>query len=385
MFRSKVDNFIKRFEKKFVVQNKILIFRENLKQNLEIFRNLLPDKHIWIVLKSNAYGHGIVQVAEVCKNLDIEYLIVDGYFEALKVWKVSPKQKVLTIGYIDPVNLKNLDLKKVALTVYDKESIQELGRIGRKVKIHLKINTGMNRQGIEPCEIGEYLKEVVKYKNIELEGLLSHLANADENNDEFTDKQEEVFCDVLDKVQRSGFSPKFIHLGATAGSLKTKDIRINTIRLGLGFYGHNPYQETDKKFELLKDLKPALRMESRIVKTRRVKSGEKISYNLTHEVKNDTNIAVLPLGYYEGLNRKLSNIGFVKFRNKFFPIMGRVCMNLTIINTGEESLEIGSRVIVVSEINSDKNSVENICKDAQTIPHRFLVELSESVRREIRN
>ncbi len=380
ILRKLTTKLFQTFERDFSTLNRIEVSRDAILHNYDLFQGLLPDFQIWPVLKANAYGHDIKTVSSIVKERDFEYVILDGYFEALKVWEVSD-HKVLLIGYMHPLNLKNIDFSKVALTVYDVDTIKALGQLKREVKIHLKVDTGMNRQGIEVSDVVSFIKEIQKHPHIKLEGILSHFADADGENDRYTDIQKKRFSEVIGLVKNLSPETKYFHLGATAGSLKTKNMDANAVRLGFGLYGFNPLSKKDPLYQKLKDLKPALRFISKLINVKEISKGEKVSYNCTFEAPRDMKIGVLPLGYYEGLDRRLSNNGFVKYKGRFLPIIGRVCMNLTVVDLIDTGAEVWDEVEVISGISEDKNSIESIAKTCGTIPYEVLVKLSESVRR----
>ncbi|MBN2101042.1 alanine racemase [Candidatus Dojkabacteria bacterium] len=380
--RSKLNNFLKRFERKFQTLNLIEISRSNLLHNYDLFSSLLPGYSIFPVLKANAYGHGIAQITEILKERQPDYFIVDGYFEALRVWEIS-KQPVLLIGYVHPSNLKDLDFHNLALTVYDMETIKELERLGRKVRIHLKIDTGMNRQGIENKDIPHFIKEINKAQNLELEGVLSHLADADSTDNSYTQKQLEYYRKAHKIVEEMSGEIRHSHLSASAGAIKTKDPTTNSVRIGMGLYGINPYEPKDPFYKKLEDLKPVLTLKSTIIHTKEIKKGDAVSYNCTFKAKRKTRIGLLPLGYYEGIPRNLSNKGFVRWEKKYLPIIGRVCMNLTIVDLTDTAAKKFDKITVVSPVASDKNSIQSIANQSATIPDDIFVHLNENIRRAI--
>lgn len=362
--------------------NIIKINSQNLLANYDLIQNLKPECQIWPVVKSEAYGHGLKQIAIILKQRKFDYLIVDSYYEALKIWEVS-NQPVLIMGQIRPENFAFMKWKKVTIMVQDRETVKELGKLKKKVKIHLKINTGMNRQGIEFGEIESVIKLIKQYKNIEIEGIFSHLADADNYKNNYTTDQLKIFKKAIEMVEKMGINLKYCHLAATAGTLKINDPKINVLRLGIGLYGFNPLDKSDKNFKKLKFLKPVLKMNSVLIKVRELEMGEKVGYNCKFEVKEKTMIGIMPVGYFEALDRRLSNNGFVKYKNKIYPIIGNICMNMVIVNLGKVKGKLFDEVEIISDKTEDKNSISNMAKICKTIPYEILVKLNESIRREI--
>lgn len=370
MLRQKINKLLKNFESDFKPLNLIEISRSSILHNYDLFQKKSPGVHIWPVIKSNAYGHGIKQITEILKDRSFDYFIADSFYEVLKIWEVK-KRPVLLIGSILPENFSKLDLNNLTLTIQNLESLLALGKLSRRSKIHLKVNTGMNRQGIEPNEIPTFLEWLKKYSQIELEGIFSHLADAE--NDQNTQKQYKIFRSVIDQVKSLGVYPKYFHLAATYGSVKIKDPDINAIRLGLGLYGYGPHSS----------LQPALRFTTCLTKVRSLKKGEKVGYDFTYTATENTNIGIVPVGYYEGLDSRLSNRGFVKYKDRYYPIIGKVCMNLSLVNFEKTVPKLYDQVEIISPNYKDKNSIPSIDSICQTIPYEFLVHLSESVRRHI--
>lgn len=372
---------VRKLEQMFDVLNLIEVSRSTILDNYYFFQKLHPDKQIWPVLKANAYGHGIKQVAKILQDKKCHYLVVDSYYEALQIWEVNPKQKVLLVGATLPGNFQHMKLSRLAIAVYDKDSIKTLGSLNKKVKIHLKINTGFNRLGIKPDQLDDFLKLIKKHENLELEGVSSHLADADGENDRFTISQKKKFTQVLSLLESKGVKLKFIHLAATAGSLKINDLNTNAIRLGIGLYGYNPVHSKNNDSQKLAELKPALRFTSRLINIIELKKGDKVGYGLSFTAPKDMTIGVVPVGYYDLFDRKLSNKGFIKFKNNFLPIVGRVSMNITMVDLLNTSAELWDEVEVVSAVHSDKNSITTMADITDTIPYESLVRINGSTRR----
>lgn len=370
------------FRRQLKTLNIIEIFQDHISHNLQTFQKLLPQKHIFPVLKSNAYGHGIREITTILKPFALPYIVVDSYYEALQIWKVHKKQHVLIIGYNHPDNYKHFDFSKTAVAVYDFASLQALSELGKKIRIHLKINTGLNRLGIAPTELPEYL-EKIQNSLLELEGVYSHFADADNAANSMTAEQEIVFAACLDVIPQKGMSLKYAHLANTAGVLKAKDKRINAVRLGIGLYGYNPLSKKDPHFQSLKAIKPALRLTSTIVNTIDLKKGESVGYNGTFVAPQDMRIGVLPLGYYECFPRTLSNQGAVRVDEQDLPIVGRIHMNLTCIDLQDSNLQIGDTVEAIGVAKEKPNSIKSIAQLANTIPYEILVHISESIRRSL--
>lgn len=321
------------FKKYFRTLNLIEVDRKRILANYDKFAKDNPNCEIWPVLKSNAYGHGLELVTEILRARKFTYLIVDSYYEALKVKKISPRQKILIIGSTHPQNFRKMNFKNITMMIQDIESLKELERVNKKVPIHLKVNTGMNRQGFE----------IEDLPDVKVEGIFSHLASV-----KLAKRQAEIFKNNLK------YMPKYRHLCATEGSKIIKDPILNAVRLGIGLY------------------EGALKFKATITKVRLIKKGEKVSYEGTWMAKKDSWIGVISAGYYEGIDRRLSNKGLIKYKNKKYKIVGNVCMNLTVINFGRTRPKEWDQVEIILS--------PKLCN---TIQYEILVKLNESIRRVI--
>jgi len=359
MIRNWIDKIIGNWERKLEVINRIEVDRERILKNFDEIKKK-SGMEVWPVLKANAYGGGLEQVAKVLRARRFKYAVVDSYYEALQIWRVA-RQKILLIGPLQPSNYSKISWKRVTLSVSDISQIWDLITLGKKVKIHLKINTGMNRQGIEIDELPEALKVIRGSENIELEGLMSHLADTDDSV--WTKDQEGKFAEAIDIVKRTGFKPKYYHLAASGGVGKVEIKELNTVRVGIDLF------------------KGAIRLVSKIVKVRWVKAGERISYSGTYKFKKESWVGVVPVGYFEGLDRRLSNRGFVKYNSDFYPMVGNICMNMCLVNFGEVKPNLYDEVEVIGQ--SGQNSIEEMARTMGTIPYEVMVKLSSSIRREI--
>jgi len=377
--RTTIDTLIRRFEKGFATHNRIEVSKSALLHNVDLFARF-SDKQVIPVLKGNAYGHGIEQVAASLKDRRFPYVAVDGYFEALRVRKVS-KQPVLVMGAIKPENFSKIKYDHFAFVVQDIETIDALGRTGKKITVHLECNTGMNRYGAAPAELAELTKRILSYSNLRLEGVMSHLADSDGDDATTVESAVQLYDKCVEAVRTAGGTPTMFHVAQTAGSVKAVSKYATTIRLGIGLYGINPFPPNHPLHTELKSLRPALKFVSTITKVIELKRGDKVSYNYTFTAPKQMRIGILPVGYYEGVNRALSNSGIVSLGKARLPIVGRVCMNHTMIELEGTRATVGSEVIVYSSDASARNSIDNIAHEHNLFNYNLLTALSSDVRR----
>lgn len=359
--------------------NFIEISRTNLLHNLRFFQQQNPNQLVIPVVKSNAYGHGLIEVVSILNKAGVELVAVDGYFEASTVLEISDCN-VLVMGAIRPNNVHLVNTKRCSFVVQDIQGLQAFASLNKPVRIHLELNTGMNRLGLSEQELVPYLKLLDKYPKLQLEGVMSHLADADAANSDFTAMQELLFEKLLKKITVA-HSPKFIHLAQTAGSTKVNNQHANAIRLGIGLYGINPLQTGDRQFKLLQSLKPVLSLKSTVIKVQQLHKGDKVSYNGIFIAPRAMQIGILPLGYYEGYPRVLSNVGIATFEDRELPVVGRICMNHTMVDLSGSLATTGSTITLIDQRRDAINSVANICDKYALFPYQLVTGLNESVRR----
>ncbi len=202
----------------------IEVNQHRILDNVALFQEQNPDCAIIPVLKGNAYGHGLVQVAQILKHSSCSMVAVDGYFEAAAIRRIC-KQRILVMGYIAPENVHLVDTKRCSFVVQDTAGLEAFGKLGKTVRIHLELNTGMNRLGIEFGDVTNMLHFLRKYPQLELEGIMTHLADADNpNNSAYNEKQLHEFEAGVQKVLLRPFSPQLIHIAQTAGSTKIRSL-----------------------------------------------------------------------------------------------------------------------------------------------------------------
>lgn len=378
--RNNIDVLLRKLEKGYATHNHIEVSKSAILHNIGVFETL-SKKQVIPVLKGNAYGHGTTLVAKALRGQKLPYIAVDGYFEALRIREVS-KQPVLVMGAILSENFARIKYDNFAFVVQDEATIHALGKTKKAIKVHLECNTGMNRYGTESSTVGKLTKLILSYKNLEFEGIMSHLADSDGDDPATVNAAVTIFDACVEKARKAGANPRMIHIAQTAGSLKAKSKYANAVRVGIGTYGINPFpKEHPLNAKLQKDLRPALKLISTVTHIIELEKGDKVSYNYTFTAQKKMKIAVLPLGYYEGLNRALSNKGIVKTGEEFMPIVGRVCMNHTMFSIVEADMRVGDRVVVYSSNPTDPNAVDTIAVKHSLFNYNLLTALSPDVRR----
>ncbi|MDI3496503.1 MAG: alanine racemase [Patescibacteria group bacterium] len=376
-------NFLRKIIKpKYNTLNRIEIDAEKIVANFNYLKSLQPEAELFPVLKANAYGHGLKEICEVLNYTDAKMIAVDSYPEAQIAYKYF-KGQVLIIGEMPQRVYNYCKLKRTEFVIYNSETLKYVSRFKKKAKIHLFINSGMNREGIK--DIVQFVSENKAYLDkVEVSGICSHFSRADSRS-LFNSSQEDVFLDALDKLRSLGYFPRWIHLGNSAAIFWSDNRLLTAFRPGLALYGYNPLSYEN---EMTQNLQPALEIYSQIVSLQKIAPGESVSYGDSYQAQQSTQIAIIPFGYYEGLDRRLSNEAqFLVFANTEFmaKIAGKVCMNLSCLDVGQEEVNLGDEVQIISNHKEALNSVENISSILDTIPYEFLVKLQPSIRRVLIN
>jgi alanine racemase len=386
MLRRHVKRAIGRLRKnRYRPLNRIVLHEQRLLRNVALVQMQHPGWEVIPVLKGNAYGHGIEPVAEILNDAPGKYLAVDGYFEAAKIRDITHR-RILVMGYILPENIELLDTKRCSFVVQDVAGLRAFGELCRPVRIHIELETGMNRLGLTADELPAYLQELKRWPDLHLEGVMTHMADADnELDDTYTKKQAASFDAMVEQIRAAGFKPKLINIGQTAGSAKVESKYANGVRLGIGAYGLNVLSPKDKKHKALAGLQPVMELKATIIKVSEVPRGAKISYNGTFAAPKKMRVGTLALGYYEGVPRELSNKGVVTHGKTELPILGRVCMNHTMIDLIGTKLKAGDEVTVISHNPKAPNSVTSLSAKYGLFEYATLANLSSSIRRVIVN
>ncbi len=378
-----INFFRKLIRPQYETLNVLEIDAAKLIANYHYLQSLQPGAAIIPVLKSNAYGHGLKEVCQILNRVKPELVAVDSYPEAQIVYKYF-RGRVLIIGEMPLAAYDYCKLERSEFVVYNEATLQHLSRYGKRVKIHLFFNSGMNREGIK--DMTAFLLKNMEYlQKVEVSGFCSHLASADAES-ALNQIQENKFMSALDVLRTAGFQPRYIHLGNSAACLTMKSDALTAYRPGLAFYGYSPFAAERLEAE---PLQPALDAYSHLVSLQELEVAETVSYNETYTSIQATTIGVIPFGYFEGLDRRLSSRAEFLVRSAAgdfrAQIAGRICMNLTCLVIGNRPVAVGNIVQIISSDKNQPNSVLNLSRLCDTIPYEFLVKLQPNIRRAIIN
>ncbi|MEX0597184.1 MAG: alanine racemase [Candidatus Paceibacterota bacterium] len=358
----------------------IYIDKESILHNLQEYRQAYTELEFTPVLKSNAYGHGLAPVARILDSQKLPFLIVDSYYEARLLRDNNIKSPILIIGYVEPQIMLKSGLAGISFCITSLEQLQQLARSKKPINLHLKIDTGMHRQGIMTSELDEAIVIFKQNPNLKIQGIASHLADADNSESRSVAEQLKQWHQIQERLAQEFPNITYNHISATAGVIHTKsDSTHNLARLGLGLYGISIIDNPKV------NLKPALTMQTIISGVKSIQKGDSVGYNATFIAPRDLLIATIPAGYAEGVDRRLSNLGQVEVNGTLCPIIGRVSMNITTVDVSNiPKVKVGDMVTIISNDNSSPISVANIAKNCDTIPYEILVHIPAHLRRVLR-
>jgi len=340
---------------------------------------------ILAVVKANAYGHGAVRISSELERLGVDFLGVATCEEGIELRKASIATPIIVLGGFfkgQSIYAKQYDLTPV---LYNLESAKELSQCAyknnSKVKVHIKIDTGMGRLGVFPSETKRFIQHLVKLNTLEIEGILSHLADNNQDNHsglEFTQRQASLFKQQIEELHQMGIQPHYEHLANSAAIIEKHPDFFNLVRPGIMIYGVYP----SKKFEQAIDLKPVMSLKTKIISLKKVAKGTSISYGRTFVCKKESLIATLPIGYADGYNRSLSNKGEVLIRERKVTTVGVVCMDLVMVDVTEvPGVSLGDDVVLMGSQGDKKITVEEIAEKTGTISYEILCGISPRVPR----
>jgi alanine racemase len=342
------------------------------------------------VVKSNAYGHGAREITSLLPSAD--WFSVNSLDEGLELRQFGIKRPILLLGHVLMERLSEAIDADLRLTVYNIETLEKLEGILQKdtiCRIHVKIETGTGRQGILPENVPEFLRRASGIDGLEIEGMLTHFANIEDTlNHDFAEKQLGIFKEVLETVRKSGIFPSIIHTACTAATILFPETHFNMLRTGVGLYGLWPSRETFLSAQSngipVPELRPVLSWKTRIAQIKELPAGSYIGYGCTYRTNRKTRLGVLPVGYADGYDRKCSNSAHVLVRRKRAPILGRVCMNLVMVDLTdipEASLE--DTVVLLGKDGNEIITAEMMAEWVGTINYEIVTRISPFIPRVI--
>lgn len=348
----------------------------SIEKNINALSKLAPNWQIAPVLKSNAYGHGTVLVAAILRKIpNIPFLCVDSLFEANLLRANDIHTPLLILGHTQMESMFKTKGQDISFTISSLEKLKHVCIENRKISIQLKFDTGMHRQGIFPSELNTVHSLLQQGSNVSVVGVLSHFADAENLGSKITLSQIAIWNKLVKDIKQLLPRIKYFHISNSAGFKWASRIEANVGRSGIAVYGIDPGN-------LQIPLNPSLSMFASVGEVREVKKEEGVGYNHTFKAKRKTLVATVPVGYFEGVDRRLSSLGCFYLNNQKAPIIGRVSMNMSSCDvTKIKNVHLGTPVEIISSDPQKSNSVINIAKICKTIPYEILVNIPGHLKR----
>lgn len=348
----------------------------------EAKKKIVPSTKLCAVVKADAYGHGAVPVAKTALAAGAEFLAVALLQEGVELREAGIRAPILVLGALQEELAEETVVYGLSQALFTAKSAQALSRAavktGKPARIHIAVETGMNRIGIAPEQAGAFAAEIAALPGIELEGVFSHLAAADCADKDFCRDQYARFKKALFEIRAAGIEIKLQHIANSAAIIDLPELQLDMVRQGITLYGLWPSAEVRHNH----DFRPVMKLKTRVVFVKEIGAGETVSYGGTFKARKTTLVATLPVGYADGVRRLLSNKGQVIVRGCKAPIIGRICMDQLMIDVSNvEGVVVGDEVVLFGDKElsadqfaewSDTISYEVVCAVSRRVPRVYL-------------
>lgn len=359
-----------------------------LDKNIRALKRLITanqcNAEYMAVVKANAYGHGAVAVSKQAIKSGAKWLAVAMPEEGAQLREAGIKAPILVLGAIDESAAKLIVEYDLTQTVFSEDIVKLLNELGKKydkrVPVHIKLDTGMGRIGIRDAkELVHFIEIIKNLPYIDHQGIFTHFATADEKDKNFTQEQFNKFMDMLAMCKAHDIDFRYIHAANSAASIEYPNTYFDIVREGIAMYGYYPSTQIDTEKVVIS---PILEWHSKIVHIKEVETGCSIGYGRTFITDKNMKIATIPVGYADGYNRLLSNTGHVLVRGQKAPILGRICMDQTMIDISHiPGVTKGDDVILIGSQGQNTITADDIAKLCHTISYEILTSISSRVER----
>jgi alanine racemase len=353
----------------------------NLKHNLSMLRKKAGKTEIMPIVKADAYGHGIVEITKLLRQENARIIGLAFADEAVKLRQEGDTGEIFVLIPGTDYDTELYCAYNLHSSIEDYNVIQKLSddaiKRNMKAKAHLFINTGMNRDGIEPKKAVSFMDKCRNLEGVEIIGIMTHLASSELEDRTFAIKQLNIFDNTLKKLYNAGFSFKYIHALNSSGVLNFQDEKYNLARCGISLYGYMDYPELANKL----DLKPILRLKSKVININNIESGDNVGYSLQYIAESNKRIAVVPLGYGDGYHRILSNKAECLIHGNRYKLVGTICMDQCLIDIGSDNIEVGDEVVFIGEQGKDSITAFQLAEIMGTIPYEITTALKWRIPR----
>lgn len=352
-----------------------------LKKNYRKIKEYVFPAKVMPILKANAYGHGLVRIAQLMQELQADYIGVAVLEEGILLRENGITLPVLVLGGIwgnqIPIFLKH-NLTMTASSIEKLKQIDEIAeQMKLKAKVHLKIDTGMERIGVHYYNARKFLDEAIKFKNIFIEGIYSHFANSEKKDLSYTKLQFERFQEVIYYVEKLSIEKPIFHISNSGAILQMPEANLDMVRPGILLYGVYPSSEVNKTIVV----EPALTWKSIVVYFKVIKPNHPVGYGSAWQTDHNIRSVTVPVGYGDGYMRSMSHKAEVIIRGKRYPVIGTISMDQIVVNIENDSAYNGDEVILIGSDGQNKITVEELANWANTIPYEILTNINTRVPR----
>ncbi|MCK9351943.1 MAG: alanine racemase [Candidatus Paceibacterota bacterium] len=361
----------------------IEIDKRAAEENYQAFRKLIkPETKLMAIVKSNAYGNELVGFSKMQDEFGADAFGVDSITEGLALREAGITKPILVLGYTIHENVRVASEKNISITLSNFEALDLLVKDKMPINVHIKIDSGMHRQGFFPKDVQKLADILLANKHITVEGMYTHFANA--KNPSFsadTDSQAAEFKIAVDIFEKAGF--KFLrHASATSGAMLFPEYHFDMVRIGIGLSGLWPAKEVERALEKNITLSPILSWKTVVAETKVLPKGDRIGYNFTETFRKDTKIAICPIGYWHGFPRVLSSIGHVLVKGKRARVLGRVSMDMIAIDVSDiENVKVSDEAILIGKSGNDAITAEEFASLADTSSYEVITRINPKIQR----
>jgi alanine racemase len=362
-----------------------------LRGNIEQFRRRLDRSSLGAVVKANAYGHGMLEVAGLARDAGLEWLCVNNLDEAARLRRAGHEARILVMGYVPLARLDELVELDLRPVIYNRETVRRLDELARgrqrRVAVHLKLETGTYRQGIAESDLESFAATVREAPGLLLEGVTTHFANIEDTTDHgYAEGQIERFTRMADMLGSTGESRPLCHAACSAAALLFDETHLDLARVGISLYGLWPSRETyvscREDGQPALNLRPVLTWKSRVAQVKDVPAESFVGYGCTYRTTRPSRIAVLPVGYHEGYDRGLSGVAHVLIRGRRAPVRGRVCMNMCMVDvTDIQDVELEDEAVLLGSQGQERISAEQLAGWCGTISYEIVSRIHPALPR----
>jgi len=363
---------------------------DNLSKNLKTIKDISNSRAIIAVVKADAYGHGTAGVSKRLVKEGVQYLAVAFTEEAQELRNSGIDTEIIVLFDSDIKDIFSLNLTPVISDMKTAVAIsKEAIKRGCKIKVHIKVDTGMGRLGIIDNPVKEIL-EIANLSNIHINGIMSHFSDADLSDSSFSKKQCEKLHSIKTELLSKGLKVSMFHMANSAAIMTLPESHFDAVRPGIMLYGYSPMQKSEVKNYELKalnsELIPVMTVKTKILAVRRLPAGTPISYGRTFITKRESLIGVTAVGYADGFSRRFSNNADMLVRGKRVPVVGRVCMDLTMIDlTDIGHVEEGDEAVIIGSQGGEFIGADELALRADTIPYEILTSLGNKSKKKYNN